>query len=205
MWFTDEKLFTVAAPKNPQNDRLYVPVTTTKKEVAPKRLLRTRPTFSQSIMVSVGISKLGCTDLIFVDPGVKINGAYYRDVLLSQQLLPVMREVSGEFFVCQQDNAPAHQARDTVRILEQATPAFIPPELWPANNPDLNPVDYRIWVVVQQRVYQSRVHDIDELKQRLQQVWRNVDQSIIDNAVDEWRKSLRACVQAKGGHFKHLL
>jgi len=31
-------------------------------------------------MVSVGISKLGCTDLVFVDPGVKINGAYYRDV-----------------------------------------------------------------------------------------------------------------------------
>jgi len=45
---------------------------------------------SLSLMVSVGISKLGCTDLIFVDPGVKINGAYYRDVLLSQQLLPVM-------------------------------------------------------------------------------------------------------------------
>ena len=155
----------MAAPKNPQNDRLYVPVTTTKKEVAPKRLLRTRPTFSQSLMVSVGISKLGCTDLIFVDPGVKINGAYYRDVLLSKQLLPVMREVSGEFFVFQQDNAPAHRARDTVRLLEQATPAFIPPELWPANSPDLNPVDYRIWSVVQQRVYQSCVHDVDELKQ----------------------------------------
>jgi len=37
-------------------------------------------------MVSVGISKLCCTDLVFVDPGVKINGAYYRDVLLSKQL-----------------------------------------------------------------------------------------------------------------------
>jgi len=48
--------------------------------------------------------------------------------------------------------------------------AFIPPDLWPANSPDLNPVDYRIWCVVQQQVYQSRVHDIDELKQRLQQV-----------------------------------
>jgi len=43
-------------------------------------------------MVSVGISKLGCTDLVFVDPGFKINGAYYRDVLLSKQLLPEMRE-----------------------------------------------------------------------------------------------------------------
>jgi len=60
-------------------------------------------------MVSVGISKLGCTDLLFVDAGVKINGAYYRDVLLSKKLLAVMREVSGEFFVFQQDNALAHR------------------------------------------------------------------------------------------------
>jgi len=45
------------------------------KKVASERLLRTQPTFSQSLMVSVGISKLGCTDLVFVDPGVKINDA----------------------------------------------------------------------------------------------------------------------------------
>jgi len=64
-----------------------------------------------------------------------------------------------------------------------ATPAFIPPDLWPANSPDLNPVNYRIWSVIQQRVYQSRVHDTDELKQCVQQMRRNVDQSIIDNAL----------------------
>ena len=44
-------------------------------------------------------------------------------------------------------------------------------------------VDYRIWGVVQQRVYQSWVHDTDELKQCVQQVWRYVDQSMIDNAI----------------------
>ncbi len=94
IWFTDEKVFT-------QNDRLYVPATVKikKKHVAAERLLRTRTTFSRSGMVSVGVSKLGCTDLIFVDPGVKINGAYYRDVLLSQQLLPMMRDMSGGFFI----------------------------------------------------------------------------------------------------------
>ena len=32
-----------------------------------------------------------------------------------------------------------------VRLLEQATPAFIPPVLCPPNSPDLNPVDYKIW------------------------------------------------------------
>jgi len=41
-------------------------------------------------MVSVGVSKLGVTDLIFVDPGAQVNGAHYRDVFQLQQLLPVM-------------------------------------------------------------------------------------------------------------------
>ena len=70
-----------------------------KKQVAAERLLRTRTTFSQSVMVSVGVSKLGVTNLIFVDPEAKVNGAYYRDVFLSQQLLPMMRDISAEFFI----------------------------------------------------------------------------------------------------------
>ena len=93
----------------------------------------------------------------------------------------------------------------TVRLLEQVTPAFIPPDLWPPNSSDLNPVDYKIWGVVQERVCQSRVHSIDELKQRLLHVWHGMDQSIIDSAVGEWRLRLRACVRAKGGHYERLL
>ena len=115
-------------------------------------------------MVSVGISKLGLTDLIFVHPGMKINGGYYRDMLLSQQLLlPVMRDVSGDFFIFQQDSAPAHRARDTVRFLGQSTTAFIPPDLWLPNSTDLNPVDYKIWGDIQQRVglYQSQMHNVN--------------------------------------------
>jgi len=30
-------------------------------------------------MVSVAVSKLGCTELLFVQPGVKVNGDYYRE------------------------------------------------------------------------------------------------------------------------------
>ena len=109
-------------------------------------------------MVSIGISKLGLTDLIFVHPRVKINGSYYCDVLLSQQLLPVMRDVSGDFFIFQQDSAPAHRARGTVRFLEQSTPAFILLGLWPLSSTVLkvlNLIDYKIWSDIQQRVCQS--------------------------------------------------
>jgi len=113
-------------------------------------------------MVSVGVSKTGCTELIFVDPGAKINGQYYRDVLLQKKIMPAIRRVSRNMFT-QQDSTSAHRARDTIELLRRTTPDFIAPDMWPPNSPDLNPVDYAIWSIMQQRVYQTRVHDIDEL------------------------------------------
>jgi len=62
-------------------------------------------------MVFIAVSKMGVTDLIFVDPGMKVNGQYYRDVLLSQQMLPAIKHVASDTFVFQQDNAPSHRAR----------------------------------------------------------------------------------------------
>ena len=53
-----------------------------KGTVNANRLLRTSPTFSHLLMVSVAVSKLGCTELFFVEPELKINDEYYRNVLL---------------------------------------------------------------------------------------------------------------------------
>ena len=43
------------------------------------------------------------------------------------------------------------------------------------------------------------------MKQRLIEVWCRLEQSTVDMAVDQWRRKLRACVRAKGGHFEHSL
>jgi len=32
-----------------------------------------------------------------------------------------------------------------------------------------------------------------------------IDQTIIDNAIDEWHERLRACMRAKDRHFEQLL
>ena len=56
-------------------------------------------------MVSVAVSKLSCSPLFFVEPGVKVDGRYYRDMLLKQQLLPVMRRIAGDTYVFQQDSS----------------------------------------------------------------------------------------------------
>ena len=77
-----------------------------------------------------------------------------------------MKEMS-ELFILHQDEAPAHTARDTVVLLTQETPEFIKPNLWLPNNPDLNPVDYGIWGVMQEKVYQSKISSVDELKNQI--------------------------------------
>ena len=48
-------------------------------------------------------------------------------------------------------------------------------------------------------------HDTDELQKRLVATWAEFQQSVVDDAVDQWRKRLEGCIRAEGGHFKHLL
>ena len=79
-------MFTVEPPFNSQNDRVYAPVDNKKRYIDPSRLL------CMSVMVSVAVSQVGMTELIFVNPGV--NGQYYCDVLLSQQMLPAIKCVA---------------------------------------------------------------------------------------------------------------
>jgi len=105
-------------------------------------------------------------------------------------------------------STPAHRARPTVELMEREVPDFICPSLWPPNSPDLNPVDYKIWSLVQERMYQQPISNIDELREHIVAVWEAVDHA-------RHRRSHTACscesvfllvrVKAKGGHFEHCL
>ena len=58
---------------------------------------------------------------------------------------------------------------------------------------------------MQQRVYQTRVHDFNELGQRLITVWCGLEQRAVDDVIDQWQRRLLAYVDAEGGHFEHNL
>ena len=64
-------------------------------------------------------------------------------------------------------------------------PHTISPDQWPPNSLDMNPVDYKIWAVMQERVCEKRVNDVDELCQRLLSVWHSIAQNVIDEAIDQ--------------------
>ena len=81
-------MFTVEPPFNSQNDRVYAPVDNKKRYINPSQLLRV------SVVASVAVSQMGMTELIFVNHGVKVNGQYYCDILLSQQMLSAIKRVA---------------------------------------------------------------------------------------------------------------
>jgi len=66
-------------------------------------------------------------------------------------------------------------------------------------------VDYTVWGVLQERVYREKIWTMEELQQHITEEWERLDQRVINNAVKQWCKHLRACVAANSGHFEHLL
>ena len=141
--------------------------------------------------------------IVFIDEGAKVNAVYYTESVLENGLLPDIRRISGDRL--QQDGARSHSARHTIQFLDQHVPAYIEPEHWPANSPDLNPVDYRIWGALQQRVYyNTKIEDLNDLRREIVRAWDEISQRFVNAAIDQWCHRLRACVDARGGHFEHL-
>ena len=50
---------------------------------------------------------------------------------------------------------------------------------------------------MQQRVYEKRVNDVDELCQRLLSVWHSIGQNVVDEAIDQWRVQLKNLCTSK--------
>ena len=82
----------------------------------------------------------------------------------------------------------------------------MPSALWPPNSLDLNPVDYCVWNVLQERVYYcTKVVNVVDLKQHIVAEWAALDHSIIASAIAQWRLRLHACVRTGGEHCEHCL
>ena len=60
---------------------------------------------------------MGMTQLVFVEPGTKINGVYCRDIVLSQHFLLAMQSIAEEQYIFQQDGGfLSHRQRDSCAV-----------------------------------------------------------------------------------------
>ncbi|EFO97645.1 hypothetical protein CRE_15908 [Caenorhabditis remanei] len=156
-----------------------------------------------SVMVFGAVCADGKSPLLFVDQGVKINKEVYISQILEKTLLPWdQTHFNGRHWVFQQDGAPAHTAKLSQQWCETHLPAFIPKDEWPPSSPDLNPLDYSIWGVLQNKVNAKPHSSIEALKKTLLKEWDALSPDYRRATIDAYPRRLRAVIQKRGGRME---
>lgn len=201
--FTDEKIFTVEPQHNRQNRRQLLKKGH-QRTAAAKTIGRSH--FPASVMVWAGISATGKTPLVFIERNVKINAASYQQRVLRDVLEPWATEHFGPGgFTLQQDWAPAHSANSTIAVCEELFPGFWGKDVWPPNSPDLNPMDFSVWSILEQKVSATRYATVDALKTALTRAWDEITVEQCATIINNFPKRVKKCIDAEGGNFEHLL
>uniref|UniRef100_A0A914E349 Tc1-like transposase DDE domain-containing protein n=1 Tax=Acrobeloides nanus TaxID=290746 RepID=A0A914E349_9BILA len=110
----------------------------------------------------------------------------------------------------QQDSAPSHASVNynkkfkvpTQTWLKDHFSDFIKKDEWPASSPDLNPLDYSIWSLLEADVNAEEHNSVESLKNAISEAFERLPMEVINQAVDNWMKRLDAVIKAKGGHFE---
>ena len=174
---TDEKLFTVQTIHNSQNDRIW----TKNKESVPFEL---RTSFRRqkpaSVMVWAGIMSSGLkTPLVFVEDGVKINQHVYLK-MLKEKVVPWMNTLAlKNNLTLQQDGATAHTAKIVQAWCKENFTAFWSKEMWPPSSPDLNPMDFEIWSILEPKACTVSHPNVEVLKKKLTESWDQIENETV--------------------------
>lgn len=198
--FSDEKLFTLEATLNKQNDRVYGACL---RDIPADKRAVERYQNASAVMVWGAISTKGKLPLLFIDRGVKINKEYYLQHVIKGHLNPCAKMLFGKDSFCfQQDSAPAHKALIVQKWCNQNLPCFISSSEWPASSPDLNPLDFSIWGYMLGKLDDVKHLSLDTFKKRLVKIWDEMPNEVMRAACNDFEKRLRAVIKHKGERFE---
>jgi len=101
----------------------------------------------------------------FIDPQkTKVNPKTYIDFLKTSLLPECRRLYPDNDLVFLQDSTPSHRAKATQNFLQDNTADFISSQEWTPHSPDLNPLDYSVWDILQELVYEGRCEPFANFK-----------------------------------------
>ncbi len=161
------------------------------------RCLRSSVKFPQSVMVWGAMSSAGVGPLCFLRS--KVNTAVCQEVL-EHFMLPAADQFYGDAgFIFQQDLASAHSAKATSTWFKDHG---IPVLNWPANSPDLNPIE-NLWGIVKRKMRYARPNNAEELKATIRATWALITSEQCHRLIDSMPRRIAAAIQAKGAPTKY--
>ncbi|KAI6653138.1 hypothetical protein LOD99_3974 [Oopsacas minuta] len=92
----------------------------------------------------------------------------------------------------------------TSESLKLNVPEFISTEEWPTSSPDLNPMNFCIWSILESRVCAKPHKNVESLKSSLKRECDLISEDVLLAAVDNFYKRLSLFIAAKGNTFEEL-
>ena len=196
IFFSDEKNFCQEQKLNKQNDRWLA-----RSPFLVPKIMRAK--YPSHVMVFGVVSNEG--DVMpphFYEIGLRLNADRYIDMLRTVAIPWMKRVARGRPFLFQQDGAPCHTAAKTVRFFQESGINLLKPQFWPPNSPDLNPLDYFVWGVVERRSNAAPHNTKEQLRDGIRSAFRGLERAVVAKSCRRFRARVEAVIAANGDYFE---
>lgn len=193
-FFTDEAWFHLSGYVNSQNYRTWATEN-------PHNFVETS-LHPIKVGVWVAMSRRRIIGPIFFHE--TLNAERYRRLIL-EPFLQQLHDDELQVGYFQQDGATPHTAGATIRYLQQFYDnRIISQGLWPPRSPDLTPLDFFLFGHLKNKVFQNRIHTVDELQQAITREIQNVSANQLQNVFESMKRRVNSCLENEGHHFEFL-
>ncbi len=128
-----------------------------------------------------------------------VNAAIYQEIL-KHFMLPSADKLYGDAdFIFQQDLAPAHTAKGTKSWFNDHGVTVLD---WPANSPDLNPIE-NLSGIVKRKMRDTRPNNADDLKATVKEIWASIPPQQCHKLITSMPRWIEAVIKAKGAPTKY--
>jgi len=145
-------------------------------------------------------SKNGVSKVVFLESGTVNQDTYINEVL------PVAKKFGNKQFGndwwFQQDGARAHTAARSQNWCRENLPNFIEKDRWPANSPDLNPLDYSIWNEIVQGMNWDKVECKESLKAQILLSVKKIRPQVVLDSCSSFYTRIRRLAQSDGSYLR---
>ena len=163
------------------------------------RVMKTK--FPATVMVFGVVSSEGhiMPPHIF-EVGLKVNTKVYLDVLKSVVIPWCNQVASGRPWVGKQDSAPAHKSKETQAWLQKECDDFVPFSHWPPSSPDLNPLNYFVWLYVENITNMTSHNTKASLIAAICRVFAKLLPALVEKAYSQFRICIEAVIETESGY-----
>ncbi len=74
---------------------------------------------------------------------------------------------------------------------------------WPANSPDLNPIE-NLWGIVKRKMRDNRPNNADDLKAAIKATWASIPPQQCHKLITSMPRQIEAVIKAKGAPTKYF-